>query len=73
MYPMTTDETRTADTGQYGYGAGRRGKAAAAVIINEVYIVLLLHRDPFNVEYLWDIICAGLLSPSAEKALLLKR
>jgi L-rhamnonate dehydratase len=56
MYPMTTVIVKiTADTGQYGYGWAGGGKAAAAVIINEVYSRLLLHEDPFNVEYLWDV------------------
>ena len=56
MYPMVTTIVKIeTDSGHYGYGWAGGGKSASADIINDVFSRYLLDADPFNIEYLWDV------------------
>jgi len=56
MSPMATVLVKiTTESGNYGWGWAGGGKAEAADVINNFFKRLLIGKDSFDIEMLWDI------------------
>ncbi|HZK83127.1 MAG TPA: hypothetical protein VFC58_00315 [Desulfosporosinus sp.] len=56
MVSMVTTIVRiTTDEGYYGLGWAGGGKQFTASIVNDVFEKFLLGKDPFDIEYHWDV------------------
>jgi L-rhamnonate dehydratase len=57
MNPMTSVFVKvSADSGEVGYGWAGGGKESAALLVDKVFANLVIGKDVYDIEYIWDVL-----------------